>query len=105
MRQDGRNSDTDGVFVLRLSGELDLATAPRAADQGAAALELDGMRLLVVDLAAVTFIDSTAIRTLVELRARAEDAGVELRLRGVPARVGRVLQITGLDQVFVIEAD
>src|SRR5687768_1460313 len=57
----------DGVALLVLEGELDLAAAPalRAGIDGAAS-----GRALVLDFADVTFIDSAVLKEL--LRARAE---------------------------------
>ena len=51
----------DAVATVVVSGEFDMATAPSStvAEQGDA-------RLLVLDLTAVTFIDSTGVRVLIE---------------------------------------
>lgn len=59
-----------GAVVIRLIGELDLYNAEevRKAFQDAAA---DGPERLVVDLAEVTFIDSTSLGVLIEEIGRA----------------------------------
>ena len=58
---------------MQASGELDLAAGPRLrrpADELVAA----GFEQLVIDLRAVTFIDVSAVRLLLELAARAQEA-------------------------------
>jgi anti-sigma B factor antagonist len=59
---------------------------------------------LIADLAAVTFMDSTAIGALVQLHNAANEDGKRLVLVSVAPRVLRVLEITGLDTVFDIAA-
>ena len=79
--------------VIRLVGELDLATAPDVL----AAVEAEvgnGKRVhLVLDMSGVSFIDSTGVRTLLEA-ARAADSSLSL-LAPSPA-VTRVLELTEL---------
>ena len=60
------------ALVLSLTGELDLYTAPAVRDALRGAVERAPKRL-VVDLSGVTFIDSTALGTLVEARSRLHD--------------------------------
>jgi anti-sigma B factor antagonist len=58
----------DGIAVLALSGELDLAAAPVLRERLDAA-RAGGGRGIVLDMAEVTFLDSSALREL--LRADA----------------------------------
>ena len=58
---------------------------------------------LVLDLAGITFIDSTGIGTLVELSRDAEEAGRQFVIARPSARVLRILQITGLQDQWIIE--
>ncbi len=81
--------DIDGALVLE--GEIDSYTAPELAER----LETD-RSIEVVDLAAVTFIDSSGLRVLVQAhQARAETSST-LRLRSPSAAVQRLLEISGL---------
>jgi anti-sigma B factor antagonist len=81
------------VVVLR--GELDLSALPVLAEAVARARSL-GREHLVVDLAALTFIDSSGLHALVQLHGRLRDAATELSiLPGDPA-VQRVFELTGL---------
>jgi anti-sigma B factor antagonist len=94
----------ESTRTLVLSGELDLATAAEITDRGSAALSDEDTTALVVDLETVTFMDSTAIDALVGLHNEATAAGKQLTLCHIPARVQRLLDITGLNQVFGVQS-
>jgi anti-anti-sigma factor len=82
--------DADGVLVL--SGEIDSYTAPDLAVRLASEPAVE-----VVDLSAVTFIDSSGLRTLIEAdRSRQDDGGSRIMLRAPSASVQRLLEISGL---------
>ena len=91
-----------GVAVLVLAGELDMAATPalRAHIDDAA-----GDRALVLDLADVTFIDSSMLKEL--LRATAELDRYETRfvLAAVPSAVQRLLDLTRTTEMFLIAPD
>jgi anti-sigma B factor antagonist len=53
-----------------------------------------------IDLFGVTFMGSSKLRMLVDIRKAATDAGMELRLAGTPRRVIQVLEITALADHF-----
>jgi anti-sigma B factor antagonist len=93
--------DVDGWQVLRLAGEVDVATAPRLRDR-LVQLVTDGPPRVVVDLSGLSFIDSMGLGALVSglKRARAHDG--DLRLAGPTDHVAKVLSITRLDQAFVV---
>jgi anti-anti-sigma factor len=65
-------------------------------------LVTDGSPRIVVDLAGVNFIDSTAMGTLVTGLKLARAAGGELVLKDPQSQVLRVLKLTGLDAVFTV---
>ena len=88
----------DGAVVVSLAGELDLYNAEevRSALLDACASEPE---VLVVDLADVRFIDSTALGVLIEARSRMSDrSGFRLAAPGLETR--RSLEISGLDRHF-----
>jgi anti-sigma B factor antagonist len=89
--------------ILSAYGELDLHVTPELQDRIDAAID-DGAKLVVLDLSAVTFIDSMALGVLLgavnQLRAR----GGNLRLV-VPSReLRRIFEISLLDRVFTLDA-
>ncbi len=103
-RIDIATEDHDGTRVYRVEGDIDLATAPELE------ASLDAARdtgILVLDLSAVGFIDSTGLRSVVAAHESAEVRGSELRIVA-GAKVSRLLEITGLEtrlRVFDSRAD
>jgi anti-sigma B factor antagonist len=90
----------DEAVVLSLAGELDLYNA----EEVSSAL-LDACagepKVLVVDLAEVTFLDSTALGVLIEARSRMIDrSGFRLAAPGLETR--RALEVSGLDRHFLV---
>lgn len=94
----------DAVLV-RLAGELDIATAPRAEEELQQAEEGAGSGTVVIDLAGLTFMDSTGLRMLVAADARAHDRGRRLAIVRGPEAVQRVIQLTGLDAKLLLVDD
>jgi anti-sigma B factor antagonist len=90
-------TDDGHDVVLRLAGELDLGSVARFT---AAAEPHAPSRRFVVDVAAVTFIDSSGLGALVELATRARAGGGTVVLAHPDQRILRLLQLTALDQVF-----
>jgi anti-anti-sigma factor len=58
----------------------------------------------VIDLAKVTFMDSTGLGALVTIRNASHRLSKQLSLRSVPERVQKLLAVTGLDRAFVIDS-
>ena len=90
----------NGACVVRLGGELDLynATDIREALFDACA---DGPERLVVDLAEVDFIDSTALGVLIEARTKMTNKRAFL-LAAPRLETKRALEISGLDRHFPV---
>lgn len=90
----------NGAVVIRLVGELDLYNAPEVRE---ALLELcaEKPERLVVDLADVDFVDSTALGVLIEARTKLENR--QSFLLAAPGReTHRALTISGLDQHLAV---
>ncbi|BEL12992.1 anti-sigma factor antagonist BldG [Actinoplanes sichuanensis] len=83
-----------GIVRVSIAGEIDMATAPQVTDAARDAVT-SGAREVRLDLAEVTFLDSTGIRTLLFAQRDAAEQGVLLRVVDAHHRVLRVLEITG----------
>jgi anti-anti-sigma factor len=93
--------DVGGHPTLVVYGEVDVLTSPRLHE----ALEeviAEGPSLLLLDLANVTFIDSTGLSALVVAHRHLGGAGGELRLVSVPKAVAQLFAVAGLDARFKI---
>jgi anti-anti-sigma factor len=85
---------------MRLSGEFDMVGCEDF-EAAVRALSGDQLREITIDLAELTFIDSSGIRALLESRRLAEEEGLVLLVR-VPenGQVRQVLELTGVDSVL-----
>ncbi len=91
--------------VLAMSGDVDIASEPFWRRQGEHLLQTHPqLRTIVIDMGAVTFLDSRGMAVLVDLHTEALRRGGKLNLVAVPRRVVKALGIAGLDQVFQIDA-
>jgi len=91
---------TNGVAVLTLSGELDIAMAPRVRNR----LE-DFAGDVELDCSALTFIDSAGINLFVELHHTRVDAGAKLTLVNPPHCVTRLLELTEVDRLVDVRSE
>jgi len=89
---------SDGTAVLVVSGEIDISTAPALREH---LQQFDG-RTVIVDLTAMTFIDSTGLGVLVGALKRLREDGGDLVLRGPSRSARKVLDISGLAQIVTI---
>jgi anti-sigma B factor antagonist len=91
-----------GYVVIALQGELDIVDAASVMDVLAAAAA--GNPRIIVDLAALEFIDCCALGGLGRVRAQARQAGGDLLLAAPRGPVRRLLDLTGLIGVFSVHA-
>lgn len=88
------NSQTATVVV---SGELDIGSASEF--DAAVQRTLDTQaRLVVIDLSALEFIDSTGVRALLKGYERAADDGRRCSVVNGGPQVSRILEMTGVDR-------
>jgi anti-sigma B factor antagonist len=90
------------AFVVILTGEVDLHSAP-ALEQALEGVVALGGTSVALDLAEVSFIDSTTLEVLLRCHERLRGRGGELVIVTADRRVLRTFEITGLDRVFAIE--
>lgn len=90
-----------GYALVALCGELDLADAPVVASRLIAAVTAFGPSI-IVDLAGLEFIDCCGLGILVRVLKWTRDSGGDMYLVGPQRRVRRVLEMTGLVDVFSV---
>ena len=93
-----------GHPVVFVYGEIDVMTAPRLHETLAEVIA-ESPTSLLVDLANVTFIDSTGLGALVVAHRHLEERGGHLRLVSVPPTVAKILAVTGLTSRFDVDPD
>jgi anti-sigma B factor antagonist len=86
---------------VRAVGDVDLATASELRSAVLAAVKLDGVTQIEVNLGEVDFLDSTGLSALVSGRNAATAAGKQFYITRCAPRVRMVLGLTGLDKVML----
>jgi anti-anti-sigma factor len=87
--------------VVTVSGEIDLETASRLGEELQGAMR-EVAPDVVVDLSAVTFMDSTGLKVLIAAQLRAGLAGGGITLVGLRRAVRRVFDVTGVTDRFAV---
>jgi anti-sigma B factor antagonist len=98
------NAVPEGVVLLVLGGELDLASAPELREHLEAAMD-EGARRVVLDLAEVEFMDSSMLKELLRANAELETGGAKLVLAGPQPPTRRLLDLTRTTDLFEITDD
>jgi len=96
-------NEVEGRLLLKLEGDVDLARCATIRKRllGAVAQGKD----LLVDLSAVTYLDSSGVASLIEAMQVANKNGTALRLFAASSQVMRVFELARLDQVFPMHSD
>lgn len=94
----GIETEIDGpISTVRLTGELDIAAADEI-ERAIEEVERSTTGILVIDLRALEFMDSTGLRLILSADARARERGSNLILVRGPEAVDRVFRTAGLDR-------
>lgn len=91
----------EGLFSVRVVGEVDLSTAPDLKEALTEVIEGGGLGVLV-DLSQVTFIDSTTLGVLMGAVKRLRPRGGEVAIACQDPNIRRIFEITLLDRIFAI---
>ena len=90
--------------IITVSGELDLASSP-ALQEELDRLAASDSELLIIDLRALDFMDSTGLSVLVRAHQRSEEQGRQLAMVKGPQQVQRLLSLTGVgDRLTLVDA-
>ena len=89
-------SESGGVRLVRLTGELDLAGVDRF--ERLTAGRTPEANTFVLDLRELTFIDSSGVRALIMADRRVRGTGGRFIVVRGPERVNEVLEMTGVAQ-------
>jgi anti-sigma B factor antagonist len=94
----------DRPNVLSLEGEIDLHVSPNVAASLKMMIEKKPKQL-IVDLAGVTYIDSSGLAALIEGMQTVQEYRGKFALTGLQEPVRTIFEIARLDQVFQIFPD
>ncbi len=85
--------------VVRVCGDFDLASVPHWRDQVSSLLD-HGVLDVTVEMAELDFIDSSGLNALVAALSTLRARGGQLTLRSPTPSAWRILEITGLTDLF-----
>ena len=97
-------SKTTRSNVLPLEGEIDLHVSPEVVEALRTMIE-NKPKIVVVDLAKVTYFDSSGLAVLIEGMQKVQEYGGKFALANVQESVQHIFEIARLDQVFQIFPD
>jgi anti-sigma B factor antagonist len=100
-----RSSADGDRSVLAVAGELDLSSIADLRERAEAELASGRFRTLSLDMSELTFIDSSGLGLLVELRRSAATANMALEIVNVPPGPARVISIAGLADTLGVPPD
>lgn len=94
----------DGVVVMVLEGELDIATAPALQKTLVDVTEgLEGD--LILDIGLLTFIGSNGLTLFVNTHKKLQSLGHELVIVSPTSTTRRLFEIAGLDKVLTVRSE
>ena len=91
-----------GTVVVAVSGRLVLGREVERLESAVKDLVDQTPGRVVFDLTGLDYADSAGIGTFVACLTLIKKAGGEMRMAGVNARVGRLFQLTGIDQLMTV---
>jgi anti-sigma B factor antagonist len=98
-REDGR------VTILTINGDLVIGEAESAFKKTVNRLLEEGRVHLLVDLQAVSFLDSSGLGALVRALTNSQKEGGQTKLVHAGPQIRKLLEMTKLDSVFEIHED
>jgi anti-sigma B factor antagonist len=90
----------DGVEVQGLEGRIVLGEESNALREKVKALLAAGQKKIVLNMANVTYIDSSGLGTMVALHTSARSQGASMKISNLGSKFQELLQVTKLVTVF-----
>jgi anti-sigma B factor antagonist len=104
MELDIKTKAQGDVHLLIVKGEIDLYSSTMLREYVINIIKQHQPRVLIVELAEVTYIDSSGIATLVEGLQMANRTKTKFKIAGLSKRVLEVFELVKLERVFDIYA-
>jgi anti-sigma B factor antagonist len=92
---------TDHEVLVQLTGRVDVDSSPDLRDRLRTLLSAEALpQTIIVDLAGVSYIETSGIATLIEALRIARHRQTNLRLRGLGGAALRLFEVTGVLALF-----
>ena len=92
------------IQLLELNGRLVLGRESQRLEWQVEELVKAQKTKLILDMSLVPYVDSAGLGVLVGCNSKVKNAGGEMRLAGVEARVLQLLKLAFLESIFTIDA-
>ena len=92
--------ETNGIYLLALSGRLVLGQESSGLRITVDNLLSSGATKIVINLEHVNYVDSAGLGTLIELHRKAKDKGAKLKLCNLRPNLKQALEIARLLPIF-----
>lgn len=99
-----RPADGSDMAELEVHGEIDVSNVEDFG-QGVAECLQTSCRVLSMNMAGLTFIDSSGLRVIVETVKKMKEREGELRITDPPAILRRIVEVSGLSEFLGITDD
>ena len=93
------------ITVVEISGHLNLGNNLMAIEGLIKRLIQEGSRKLILDLAALDYIDSAAIGMLVSCNGLMDSTGGQIRMAGARGSVAKVFETVHMQKIARLDAD
>ena len=100
----GRSAADNGVVVLSLTGTMTMGTQLQRFEWVIDELIKGGQNRVVIDMAGITYLDSSAIGVLVGCQGTVRNSGGQFRIAAVTDRVAKIFKLAGVDTVLALDA-
>ena len=95
--------DGDGQAIINVPQELDVIASRDVYDDVTATINDNTVERLVFDLSRTDFMDATGLGTMLDLHNQSQEADKPFRLINPRPAITKILEMTGLTSVFIIE--
>lgn len=90
----------DESLIVRLNGRLNIESSPVLRDQLLCLLRDLSVKIVIIDLMNISYIDSSGVATLIEALKVARHRRIRLQLNGMKDRLLHLFEVTGLVALF-----
>ncbi|MDO4720554.1 MAG: STAS domain-containing protein [Peptostreptococcaceae bacterium] len=103
MTIDNRFSETEGIWKVKLRGEVDIYTSNEFKEALQKISSGEKLYDIHMDFSDLDYIDSTGLGILIGILKRVKQQEKEIHIRSPKQNVKKIFVITGLDKIFKME--
>lgn len=94
--------EVNKIWLLQLEGEIDIYTSGKLKDTFMKILE-ENKENIKIDAEKLDYIDSTGLGILIGILKKLREEEKNITITNIKPNIKKLLNITGLDKIFIIE--